>query len=111
MSSLQYYLHRSNCEYTGDALPQSNDLVCIEMEKNYPLDAICPKIESLCLLFQNILKRTKEKTKEEQTASKALASVSKVSTLHSLLPSYLLDLPHMHLEIQRKPLSEGFPIA
>uniref|UniRef100_A0A3Q3WVF9 Uncharacterized protein n=1 Tax=Mola mola TaxID=94237 RepID=A0A3Q3WVF9_MOLML len=36
------------------------------------------RIKILCLLFQNILKRTKEKTKEEQTASKALASVSKV---------------------------------
>uniref|UniRef100_A0A3Q0S8T3 Rho guanine nucleotide exchange factor 15b n=1 Tax=Amphilophus citrinellus TaxID=61819 RepID=A0A3Q0S8T3_AMPCI len=34
----------------------------------------------ICLLFQNILKRTKEGTKEEQTASKALTSVSKCNT-------------------------------
>lgn len=35
-----------------------------------------------CLLFQNILKRTKEGTKEEQAASKSLASVSKVNPSH-----------------------------
>lgn len=73
-----------------DALPQSLDLVCIQMEKMYPADAVGPEIESCCLLFQNILKRTKEGTKEEQTASKSLASVSKVNAPHcspSLLPT------------------------
>lgn len=47
---------------------------------------MCPVdtgLESCCCLFQNILKRTKEGTTEEQTASKALASVSKVNASHS----------------------------
>ncbi|KAA8579109.1 hypothetical protein FQN60_007229, partial [Etheostoma spectabile] len=39
---------------------------------------VIAQIESSYLLFQNILKRTKERTKEELTASKALASVSKI---------------------------------
>lgn len=36
------------------------------------------RITRLKMLIENILKRTKEKTKEEETASKALASVSKI---------------------------------
>lgn len=36
------------------------------------------RITRIKMLIENILKRTKEKTKEEQTASKALASVSKI---------------------------------
>lgn len=53
--------------------------------KMYPIAAhlSVAETESCCLLFQNILKRTKEGTKEEQTASKALASVAKVNALHS----------------------------
>lgn len=71
------------------------------MEKMYPVDAVCPEIESCCLLFQNILKRTKEGTKEEQTASKALASVSKVNahSSPSLMPTNPHNLTHMPLEI------------
>ncbi|XP_036968534.1 rho guanine nucleotide exchange factor 15 [Acanthopagrus latus] len=36
------------------------------------------RITRIKMLIENILKRTKERTKEEQTASKALASVSKI---------------------------------
>ncbi len=61
----------------------------------YPDDAVfsVAEIESCCLLFQNILKRTKERTPEEQTASKALASVAKVNAPHSS-PSLLPTNPY-----------------
>lgn len=55
---------------------------------------ICISEESCCLPSQNILKRTKEGTKEEQTASKALDSVSKVKAAHSspsALPTNVFD--------------------
>lgn len=55
----------------------------MHLENTYPAD-------ERCLPSQNILKRTKEGTKEEQTASKALASVSKVKALHSS-PSLVLS--------------------
>lgn len=74
------------------------NLVCIQMEKMYPADALCPEIESCCLLIQNILKRTKEGTKEEQAASKALASVSKVNA-HPPTPTNPHNLTHVPLEI------------
>lgn len=89
MSIKRYLSHLFNHKQThGDALPQYLDLVCAPMEKMYP--AVGPEIESCCLLLQNILKRTKEGTKEEQTASNALATVSKVNAPHSspsLLPA------------------------
>lgn len=84
-----------------------------------PGNVVClfAEIESCCLLFQSILKRTKEGTKEEQTASKALASVSKVNTPHSstaLLPAnaaYLsvkCALCFWKLDVSYC-LNEGFP--
>ena len=48
-----------------------------------------------CFVHQNILKRTKEGTTEEQTASKALDSVSKVTHLSCFHPAVCLptDIP------------------
>lgn len=66
-------LRRSESDERAQAFLISNTrTVCIHVETTHPCEASC------CFPSQNILKRTKEGTKEEQTASKALASVSKV---------------------------------
>ena len=91
MLTFQLYLHGSNSSLlldpkaNGRAHPASTSWPGLHLNGKNVSCWCCLSVAGIesCLSFQNILKRTKERTKEEQTASKALASVSKVNTPHS----------------------------
>lgn len=107
ISSAPTHLRLLTCEQTHFSHTPPT-LFALKMEKMHPVDAVCPAQRwkvVLCRL-QNILKRTKEGTKEEETASKALASVSKVNATtrpHNLTVKGLWKFDVSHC------LGEGFP--